>query len=449
MSLTAIEQYMLELINRARLNPTAEAERFGLPLNAGLERGTISASAKGVLAPNANLEIAAERHSNWMLTNDTFSHTGKGGSSPGKRMLDAGYEFSGYWSWRENLAWSGTTGTLDLQTAADAHHEGLYRSEGHRANTFATDIKEVGLAQVEGSLKNDGTTYNASMLTLNFAASGTDHFLTGVAFNDRDGDGFYDVGEGLGGLEIVVDKHSSNASPAGGYSVGAQPNKRAQVELRTTSEQIAELEVDLSQANAKLDYVISPSGTEWVYVSQDAELISGVLNAKLLGIANLDLTGSEANNRLVGNSGRNKLSGGEGDDVLNGGEGRDQTWHAKNGASNADILIGGDGDDKLYGQSGSDTLQGGAGDDFLYGGGGRDTFIFDSGSDIIADFDPYVDRLIIDDSQLGIGPPDVDLLSTLATNTSDGLSFDFGGGNQLTLNDISDLDSLIGSVSFA
>lgn len=449
MSLTAIEQYMLELINRARLNPAAEAERFGLPLNAGLDKGTISTSAKGVLAPNSYLEFAAERHSNWMLSNDIFSHTGKGGSSPGNRMLDAGYEFTGHWSWRENLAWSGTTGTLDLQTAADAHHEGLYRSEGHRANTFATDIKEVGLAQIEGKFKNDGTTYNASMLTLNFAASGTDHFLTGVAFNDKDGDGFYGVGEGFSGLEFVVDENSSNTTSAGGYSVGADPNTRTQVELSTTTEQIAELAVDLSQSNAKLDYVILPSGKEWVYVSQDAELISGIPNAKLLGVANLDLTGSDASNRLIGNSGRNKLVGGEGDDVLKGGEGRDQTWHAKNGVSNADILIGGDGDDKLCGQSGSDTLQGGAGDDFLFGGGGRDTFIFDSGSDIIADFDPYVDRLVIDYSQLGIGPLDVDLLSTLATNTSDGLSFDFGGGNQLTLNDISGLDSLIGSVSFA
>jgi len=449
MSLTAIEQYMLELINRARLNPAAEAERFGLPLNAGLERSMISTSAKGVLAPNATLETSAEQHSMWMLSNDIFSHTGKGGSSPGNRMLDAGYEFTGHWSWRENLAWSGTTGTLDLQTAADAHHEGLYRSEGHRANTFATDIKEVGLAQIEGKFKNDGMTYNASMLTLNFAASGTDQFLTGVAFNDKDGDGFYDIGEGFGGLVILVDESSSNATSAGGYSVGADPKTRAQVELRTTTGPIAKLEVDLSQENAKLDYVIAPSGSKWVYVSQGAELISGIPNAKLLGVANLDLMGSDAGNRLIGNSGRNKLVGGEGDNVLKGGEGRDQTWHVKNGVSNADILIGGGGDDRLYGQSSSDTLQGGAGDDYLFGRGGRDTFIFDSGSDIVEDFDPYVDRLVIDGSRLGIGPLDAKELSTLATNTSNEISFDFRVGNHLTLNDISGLDSLIGSVSFA
>ena len=29
-------------------------------------------------------------------------------------------------------------------------------------------------------------------------------FLTGVAFDDRDGDRFYDVGEGLGGLTLTA-----------------------------------------------------------------------------------------------------------------------------------------------------------------------------------------------------------------------------------------------------
>ena len=36
MTLSAAEQYLLELINRARLNPAAEAARYGIDLNAGL-----------------------------------------------------------------------------------------------------------------------------------------------------------------------------------------------------------------------------------------------------------------------------------------------------------------------------------------------------------------------------------------------------------------------------
>ncbi len=40
---TAHEQYFLELVNRARANPGAEAARLGLGLNDGLAAGAIAA----------------------------------------------------------------------------------------------------------------------------------------------------------------------------------------------------------------------------------------------------------------------------------------------------------------------------------------------------------------------------------------------------------------------
>ena len=46
MSLTAAEQYLLELINRARLDPVAESQRYGLTLNAGLPAGKPAPSNK-------------------------------------------------------------------------------------------------------------------------------------------------------------------------------------------------------------------------------------------------------------------------------------------------------------------------------------------------------------------------------------------------------------------
>ena len=196
MSLTAAEQYLLELINRARLDPQAEADRYGVGLNAGLEAGTISTAPVQVLAQNDLLSTAAAEHSAWMLQADTFSHTGRGGSSAGERMADANYEFTGAWSWRENLAWAGTTGTIDLTDAVIDHHEGLYRSSGHRVNTFASEVTEIGIGQVQGSFTHNGEQYDSSMLTENFATSGNNHFVTGVAYRDADGDAFYSIGEG-------------------------------------------------------------------------------------------------------------------------------------------------------------------------------------------------------------------------------------------------------------
>ena len=83
---------------------------------------------------NAELNGSADAHSGWMLSTDTFSHTGIGGSDPGTRMRDAGYVFSGSWSWGENIAWSGTTGTLNPNAAAVQHHQNLFLSAGHRTN---------------------------------------------------------------------------------------------------------------------------------------------------------------------------------------------------------------------------------------------------------------------------------------------------------------------------
>ena len=191
MTVSAAEQYLLELINRARLDPQAEAARYGLSLNAGLTAGTISGTPVQVLTHNTELEQAAQGHSEWILETDTFSHTGAGGSDPGDRIVAAGYELTGSWTWRENLAWTGSTSEIDLVEAVEDHHEGLYRSAGHRENTFASDIREIGVAQVEGRFTHDGSTFNASALTLNFASSGTDNFITGVAYTDSDADDFY------------------------------------------------------------------------------------------------------------------------------------------------------------------------------------------------------------------------------------------------------------------
>src|SRR4028118_206419 len=104
-SISAQEQLLLELINRARLDPSGEAARYGISLNEGLASGTISAAAKAPLAFDFDLNQSAAGHSSWMLNQDIFSHTGAGGSSSNDRMRSAGYDFDGYWGSAENTSW--------------------------------------------------------------------------------------------------------------------------------------------------------------------------------------------------------------------------------------------------------------------------------------------------------------------------------------------------------
>ena len=219
---TEQEQYLLELINRARLNPLDEANLFGIGLNDGLTANTISDTAKQPLAFNLLLIDAARSHSQWMLNTDTFSHTGVDGSKGGDRMSNAGYQFTGSWAWGENLGSTGTTGTLNVTNAITQINEGLFKSSGHRKNILNNSFREIGLATLTGDF--DG--YNSLMVTENFAKSGSDVFLTGVAFDDLvQDDDFYTIGEGLGGIEVTAIRQSDNLSfttttmPSGGYQI--------------------------------------------------------------------------------------------------------------------------------------------------------------------------------------------------------------------------------------
>jgi hypothetical protein len=219
---TAHEQYVLELVNRARLDPLAEAARYGIDLNQGLSSGTLNGTAKQPLAFNPLLIDAARDHSDWIIATDTFSHTGANGSSPGDRMKAAGYTFSGSWTWGENIALR--SGTITGSTA-ELLHEQLFESPGHRVNLLNGNFREAGFGLSQGPYKG----YTATALTENFAKSGSSVFLVGVTFDDSDGDRFYDPGEGLGDVALSIRNVSTgavtNASTwsSGGYQLSLAP----------------------------------------------------------------------------------------------------------------------------------------------------------------------------------------------------------------------------------
>jgi Ca2+-binding RTX toxin-like protein len=78
------------------------------------------------------------------------------------------------------------------------------------------------------------------------------------------------------------------------------------------------------------------------------------------------------------------LRGNENNDLLDGCEGND-------------TLLGGKENDTIFGGVGDDFLSGDSGDDFLIGGSGGDRFLLsaDSGMDIIRDFEPGKDAIVL------------------------------------------------------
>jgi hypothetical protein len=227
---TPVEQYMLQLINRARANPAAEAALSGIDLNEGLTPGTISPDAKQPLAFNPQLIDAARSHNAWMMQHDAFAHN-EGATDPGDQMRAAGYLFTGTWSWGQNIAWSGQTpqvpapGSTAAQEQRDLFVDTTEPGRGHRLNLLEANFKQIGMGVTPGTFQS----YNAVLVTQDFAAKSGSSFLLGVAYTDADHTHTYQVGEGLGGLTITATRQGDGAIfttttwSAGGYALPLDP----------------------------------------------------------------------------------------------------------------------------------------------------------------------------------------------------------------------------------
>ena len=307
--LTNREQLFLELVNAARLDPPGEAARQGIGLNEGLAADRIPGTPVQALAPNAHIQQAAADHARWILDTDTFQHKGAGGSSPGDRMEAAGYVFNGSWSWGENLAWLGSTGAIDPVGAIPAHHDGLFASPGHRVNMFAAQFRETGISQERGILTQDGRDWNASVLTHKFGLSGSSVFLTGVVYDDDDGDGFYSVTEGRGAVAVAAADTAAATWAAGGYSLALDSDHAVSVTLGSGAGAI-EVTVDLSGENVKLDLL---NGSR-ILTSGDVILGEGARDVQMLGAVDNSVTGNARDNIFHVGHGDNVIAGGGGID---------------------------------------------------------------------------------------------------------------------------------------
>lgn len=106
-------------------------------------RGSFPAARE--LAWNAALTQAAAAHSDDMVANNFFDHTGSNGSTLGTRVTAAGYQWS---SVGENIA-AGQAGVAEVV-------DGWMKSDGHCANLMNSAFRDIGVACVAG---NANTTY--------------------------------------------------------------------------------------------------------------------------------------------------------------------------------------------------------------------------------------------------------------------------------------------------
>ncbi|MGN6505884.1 MAG: CAP domain-containing protein [Tepidisphaeraceae bacterium] len=444
---SADQQYAVELLNRARANPTAEAARwngyndgqghtYNGDLNEGLAAGTISAAAKQPLAINPYLMAGAQGHAQWMVDNDTFSHTGAGGSNPGQRESAAGY--ANATSWGENIAVNWSTGSLDAAQTVLDQERNLFTDQaiadrGHRTNMMNGAFSEVGIGIAAGPWTLSGTNYNAQDGVHDFAANGT-HYLTGVSYQDTvRADQFYTPGEGLGGVIVTATRigdgqtFSTTTWSSGGYSLALPAGTYNVVAAGgglTTP--IAYNNVSIGSINVKEDFVKGQAGdvpaTPFAVVTDGTLKITGTAGPDVIGvsrkrstyyttmngktltfsasdISHIFIAAGDGNDRvmladtamgsyidggagkdtLLGSAANDSIYGSSGNDLIYGNDGNDLLV----GGKGNDIFYGGMGNDRIYGLAGNDTVDAGAGNDHVWGGDGNDLLAGGQGKDAL------------------------------------------------------------------
>jgi Ca2+-binding RTX toxin-like protein len=362
---TVYEQLLLELMNRARLDPLGEAARLGIDLNAGLAPGTISSATKQALAPNNDLVASARGHSQYMINVDQFAHQGIGDGTPTSRMQAAGYALTGAWMTGENIAWSGTTGTIDMTSYTLQLADNLFKSALHRENTLEASFREAGTGVVSGGFTSGGTTYNSVMATENFGLSGSKVFVSGVAISDANGNNFYDVGEARGNVNVSVStagvlEGTDLTEAAGGYSVATGTGTHTITFSGGGLASPVSATLYGGTGNVKADL----AGSNEILSSVTTTLGAGAKDLTLLGAVVANGYGNTADNIITGSKGSNLLAGGTGNDKI----------------------LGGGGNDILRGDNGHDTLTGGAGADTFDFNALTESGILVTTRDVITDF---------------------------------------------------------------
>jgi hypothetical protein len=232
------EQYYLELINRARSNPPAEGLRLSdasdhdvlaALTEYGVDRGMMVAEF-GALSPapplafHAALLGAARLHSGDMFTNAFQEHASSDGRTLVDRLTAVGYGFANagenVFSYAEHPFHGHAAFQIDW-----GHGVGGMQGppRGHRQNIHEPAFREIGIGIVNGVNTQPGVVPVGPQLVTQDFGSRPDQepMVTGVAYYDLNGNGFYDVGEGLGGIRVDVEGSEYHAvtGAAGGYAV--------------------------------------------------------------------------------------------------------------------------------------------------------------------------------------------------------------------------------------
>ena len=249
-----VEQLIIYELNRARNNPARFAQENGLSVDLS------GVAPQPPLAVNNALVGSASFHAEEMAAFDYFAHqSAVTGDFPNKVARDHGYVLPDFYLDGANNIESIAGGTF-LVNAVDPlslliEDEGL-DPPGHRIQllamaSFFQTHREIGA----------GFGFNAAATLRNYYAiqtavsPGRDQFLTGVVYNDANGNGRYDLGEGLGGVAVGNGVQMVSTNAAGGWSILVGPGTQTVTASGGGFSGLAAATVTVTSNNVEIDFV--------------------------------------------------------------------------------------------------------------------------------------------------------------------------------------------------
>ncbi len=324
---SAEAQQLVYELNRIRWNPT-EVEA-----DAGLVRGTITPAPP--LAVNDALADAAWFRSNEMAENGYFAHQSPvTGDWPNAVARSHGYPLPAWWPDAANNIESIHRGNPSLLGVLQS----FVNSPSHRSHLMGqgwfANHREIGV----------GARLDKRVWTVLTATDGSGGvFLTGVVYDDVNDNGRMDLGEGLAGVTVAAETHSTLTNAGGGWTLAVPPG-RHRVSASGgpfRGESSAVVRVDLF--NIELDFVSASGRASGGRVQVFAYKTCGGRTPTILGTGDDDtLRGTPGNDVIVGGGGADTIDGGGGRDLICGGPGND----VLTGGAGYDVLVGGSGTDR-------------------------------------------------------------------------------------------------------
>jgi uncharacterized protein YkwD len=292
---TAEEQYILELINRARANPAEEGLRlaytddtqvqdaldyFGVDRSALVSEFQSYPARPPPLTFNDKLIAMARFHSEDMQQHNYQGHTGSAGDTLDDRLNMYGYDYlsaaENVFAYAKSLFYGHAGFVVDWGVSSLGHRKNIL--EFHKTDKI---FREIGIGIIytstSSSLDNSiglqppgiflQSTVGPIIITENFALSRStpdNPFLLGVVYDDKNENSFYDVGEGLGGVTIELDNGQSTiTSTSGGYAI--EITEAGSYIVRASGGALPSpitKTFDIAEENVKVDFLASETQTE-------------------------------------------------------------------------------------------------------------------------------------------------------------------------------------------